>query len=317
MKGTTSAVRESPTLKIWRKWTEWPLTAAAVVFLIAYSWQVLGAPPNTQGASASAGSAIIMGMTGSRICETVMNVVWVLFAIDYVVSLALANDRRHWFVHHLFDLASVVLPVLRPLRLLRLFMVLKVLNRTSGMALRGRIAIYVVATVTLMIYVGALAMFDVERRAGDGMIDDFGDAVWWAFVTVTTVGYGDYAPVTWQGRCIAAALMLGGITLIGVITAMVASWIMERVETGERTAWGRGMESRLSHEMDEDARAGERRDMRLMERLDLLSARLDGLDERLSRMDERRNRMDGRSNDRNRRTDRSDDRNGPTSRPDE
>ena len=240
------------------------MTGAAVVFLIAYSYQVLARPAST------------------LVTEGIMNVIWVLFVVDYVVSLILSDNRQFWFFRHLFDLATVVLPMLRPLRLLRLFMVLKVLNRTSGMALRGRIAIYVVGAVAMMIYVGALTVYDVEQYSPDRQIDDFGDAVWWAFVTVTTVGYGDYAPVTWQGRLVAAALMLGGITLIGVVSAMVASWIMERVQVGNQKLFTQNleakieanMEAQLSRELDEDAKADAARDAQLEAKIDALSAQI-------------------------------------------
>lgn len=244
------------TLDQWRKWTEWPMTGAAVVFLVVYSYQVLARPSST------------------IVTETIMNIIWVMFATDYIVSLILSDNRQFWFFRHLFDLATVVLPMLRPLRLLRLFMVLKVLNRTSGMALRGRIAIYVVGAVTMMIYVGALAVYDVEQYAPTRQIDDFGDAVWWAFVTVTTVGYGDYAPTTWQGRLVAAALMLGGITLIGVVSAMVASWIMERVQVGDQKAFTKTLEAQMSRELDEDAQESATRDANLEAKIDALSAQL-------------------------------------------
>ena len=77
----------------------------------------------------------------------------------------------------------------------------------------------------LLIYVGSLAELDVERNAPGTTITDFGKAIWWAFVTTTTVGYGDMSPVTWQGKCIAVGLMIAGIALISVITATLASWM--------------------------------------------------------------------------------------------
>lgn len=61
------------------------------------------------------------------------------------------------------------------------------------------------------------------------MITSFGKALWWSITTVTTVGYGDLYPVTSTGRVIAALLMVGGISLIGVVTASLASWIVQRV----------------------------------------------------------------------------------------
>ncbi|RFZ71161.1 pH-gated potassium channel KcsA [Mycobacterium marinum] len=53
--------------------------------------------------------------------------------------------------------------------------------------------------------------------------------MWWAITTVTTVGYGDLYPITVTGRVIAVLLMIGGISLIGVVTASLASWIVQRV----------------------------------------------------------------------------------------
>lgn len=190
--------------------TEWPLTVLALVFLLAYSWEVLA-------------------RTHVSLCETTINVIWIVFIVDYVVSISLAHDRKTWFKNNLLLLISIMLPIFRPLRLLRLVAVLNVLNRTSGMAVRGRITLYVCSSVILLIYVGSLAELDVERNAPDTTITDFGKAIWWAFVTTTTVGYGDMSPVTWQGKCIAVGLMIAGIALISVITATLASWIVDRV----------------------------------------------------------------------------------------
>ena len=53
--------------------------------------------------------------------------------------------------------------------------------------------------------------------------------MWWACSTITTVGYGDMSPVSLTGRCVAVALMLGGIALLGTVTATLASWIVQRV----------------------------------------------------------------------------------------
>ncbi len=194
----------------WQRMTEWPLTVLALVFLLAYSWEVLA-------------------RTHVSLCETTINVIWIVFIIDYVVSISLAHDRKTWFKNNLLLLVSIMLPIFRPLRLLRLVAVLNVLNRTSGMAVRGRITLYVCSSVILLIYVGSLAELDVERNAPGATITDFGKAIWWAFVTTTTVGYGDMSPVTWQGKSIAVGLMIAGIALISVITATLASWIVDRV----------------------------------------------------------------------------------------
>ncbi len=84
---------------------------------------------------------------------------------------------------------------------------------------------------------GALAMLDAERD-GRGPIQSFGDALWWALETITTVGYGDMYPATVEGRFVAVGLMLSGIAVIGVVTATFASWLLERVEEIEEIEEG-------------------------------------------------------------------------------
>lgn len=196
----------------WQQIMEWPLVAAALVFLGGYSWQVIGQPT---------------GRTG-EIAFALVIVPWFVFVVDYVVSLVLAPDRWVWFRRHLFDLAVIALPLLRPLRVLRAITVLHILNRTVGTAVRGRILIYTASASALLVYAAALAVLDAERGT-ESAINTFPDAIWWAFVTVTTVGYGDMAPVSGVGRMLAVCLMLGGIALLGVVTGTLASWIVEKV----------------------------------------------------------------------------------------
>ena len=68
-----------------------------------------------------------------------------------------------------------------------------------------------------------------RARGPESKIHTLGDALWWATTTVTTVGYGDLSPVTPMGKLVAVALMIGGIALVGSVTATLASWIVQRV----------------------------------------------------------------------------------------
>ena len=201
-------------LRAWERATEWPLTGAAVVFLGAYAWEVL---TNAQGGTKNA-------------AELVIDAVWALFGVDYLVRLALAPSRGHWFLRHLPDLAIIVLPFLRPLRLLRLVTLVSIMQRSAGTALRGRITLYTVGSAALLIFTSALASLDAERHEPGSSIRTFGQALWWALTTITTIGYGDTVPVSTEGRFIAALLMIGGVALIGVVTATLASWIVSLVE---------------------------------------------------------------------------------------
>ncbi|HEY9315658.1 potassium channel family protein [Williamsia sp.] len=200
-------------LGLWEKRTEWPLAAVAVIFLVAYSLQVLARP---EGDS-------------ETVLIAVVAVTWLLFAVDYVCRLMLSTQRLRWFSRHLLDLAIVALPILRPLRLLRLVIVIGVFHNVVGAITRGRVIVYTVASAILLVYVASLAILEAERPQPDSGIKTFGEALWWSITTVTTVGYGDYAPVSATGRMIAVLLMLGGISLIGVVTATLASWIVQRV----------------------------------------------------------------------------------------
>ena len=198
----------------YRDLAEWPLMATALLFLAAYAWQVIG---RVEG-------------SGAVWLEAVMWATWGIFAVDYAANLWLAKDRWNWFVRNLHELLIVALPMFRPLRLLRLVTLLSVLHRTIGETLRGRVVTYVAGSAALLVFVGALAVLDVEQSAPDAKIVTFGDALWWGITTITTVGYGDMYPVTPIGRLVAAALMMSGIAVLGVVTASIASWLVQRVE---------------------------------------------------------------------------------------
>ena len=203
-------------LQRWERHAEWPLAAAALLFLGVFSVQVLVRP---QGHEA-------------YVLWAVDWTIWGVFILDYVARLCLASNRWRWFLHHLLDFAIVALPLLRPLRLLRLLVLIELLQRAVGDAFRGRIVVYTVSGVLLLIYTASLAVFDKERYQHGATINSFGKALWWSITTVTTVGYGDVYPVT-TGRVIAVLLMIGGISLVGVVTAALASWIIQRVAEEE------------------------------------------------------------------------------------
>lgn len=217
----------------WRRHSEVPLIIAAVLYLVAYSIQVTGSPDPAVG----------------QLLESVIWGVWGLFLVDYLVNLVLAPSRGRWFVRHLHELVILLLPMLRPLRLLRLIPLLRILNRLGGDALRGHIVLYVITAMTVLGYAGALAVLDVEQDAPGATILTLPDALWWALTTVTSVGYGDYYPVTGAGRLVAAGLMIGGIGVLSAVTAAFASWLVENVGTTRAEAQTVDADNRMQDQL--------------------------------------------------------------------
>ncbi|CAM5396608.1 potassium channel family protein [Streptomyces aurantiogriseus] len=199
----------------WEERTQRPLLALAVVFAVAYAVPIV---------ATSAGRSL------TRACVAVEWAVWAAFAADYVVRLVLAEDRRTFVRTHWLDLCAVLLPLIQPLKLLRLVSTLLLVGQRARMASQIRVTTYVAGAVVGLLMFGSLAVLSVERDSPDGNIRTLGDALWWSFTTMTTVGYGDHAPTTGLGRIIAVGLMLSGIALLGVVTANIAAWFIERFE---------------------------------------------------------------------------------------
>lgn len=229
-------------LEQWETGSEWPLAVAAIAFLAAYGWPILDAH---------------LASGWRNFCHAADGVLWVVFIVDYLVRLALAPKRFEYFWHHLLDLGVLVVPFLRPLRLLRLVVLFEVLERRAADSLHGRIVVYVAGSTALLVFCSSLAVLDAERGHPGANIHDFGDALWWSATTVTTVGYGDRFPVTANGRLVAVLLMLGGIALLGVVTASLATWLLARVRQGEQ-------EAQAATQADVAALAAEVRELKAM-----------------------------------------------------
>jgi voltage-gated potassium channel len=169
--------------------------------------------------------------------------VWAVFVVEYLVRLYLAPSRRLFFTSHLVDLAVVALPALWPLRALRLLRLLNLARAGAVLAnalkrardiLAHRGLHFVLLAVLSIVIVCSAAELGFEQHAHGSTIHNFGDALWWATVTVTTVGYGDKYPVSPGGRGVAVVLMLVGIGLISVLTATVASYFVEEKADQEK-----------------------------------------------------------------------------------
>ncbi len=163
--------------------------------------------------------------------------VCVLFFFDFVYMLATAPNRtRYLLTWGWIDLLSAVptvdaLRIGRAARIMRIFRVLrgaKAARVVSSAILerRAESVLLAVSLVTLLLLVLASAAILGFEDVPAANIKGPEDALWWAFVTITTVGYGDRFPVTWEGRLVGALLMAAGVGLFGTFSGFVASWFL-------------------------------------------------------------------------------------------
>jgi voltage-gated potassium channel len=194
-----------------RVWNE-TLTFLALAFLVAFSYPAFVDPVPSS-------------------TQTLLNIVqwvsWIAFAADLILGLYKAKDKKKYLMKHPLEVAAVLLPFLRPLRLLRVISFGSLVIQKVAVGRQFAITIKVIITSIFVAYISAVQITIIERDINGSNIKNFGDGLWWAMTTVTTVGYGDRFPTTSEGRFLAVGLMIMGISLMGVITASVASWFVK------------------------------------------------------------------------------------------
>ena len=178
-------------------------------------------------------------------------VIWVVFILDFALRFLLAPRKLAYLRHNWLTAISLVVPALRVFRLARVFRVLRVARaargatlvrvlgsvnramRALGKTLGRRGAGYVAALTTVVLFAGAAGMLAFERDASraitgaGGGIADFGSALWWTAMVLTTMG-SDYFPHTGEGRALCLALAVYGFTVFGYVTATLATFFVSR-----------------------------------------------------------------------------------------
>jgi len=198
---------------VWERWSTIPLAVLALVYLGLYSFEVLGH----------------LNKILAFDFVAISDVIWGIFIIDFAGRFLLSPKKMRFLKSNAIELVSLVLPVFRAFRMFRVVIALGFLSRV-GKTLSARINIYVGLILPLLLYVCSLGVYEAEHMAPGANIKQFGDAVWWAFVTLATVGYGDYYPVTLEGRMIAVLLMIAGLAFVSVIAVSIASIFLTRLE---------------------------------------------------------------------------------------
>jgi voltage-gated potassium channel len=211
----------------WVAATSRPLAFVGVLFVVAYTVYVLWErlPPWL-----------------TPVFGVVFALAWVGFALDVVVQILLTprGTRWAWVWRHPIEVLSAVLPLFRALRVVALVRHLPALERRTASAVRARFVSEALVYAIVFVFFIALATYHVERDAPGATIVSFGDAIWWACVTLATVGYGDTYPVTPLGRSYAVLLMAGGVAILGTASATLVSVLNERLQAARRGAGAGG-----------------------------------------------------------------------------
>jgi voltage-gated potassium channel len=203
-----------------RVWNE-ILTILAVAFLFAFSY-----PAFKETISDST----------NHYLSLVQWVCWFAFALDLIYGILKAESKKEYLKRHPLELASVLLPFLRPLRLMRVISFGSLALQKVAIGRQFAITVKVGISAVFISYIAAIQITISERTVEGSNIKNFSDGLWWAVTTVTTVGYGDRYPTTTEGRFLAVLLMITGISLVGVITASVAAWFVKlsQDDSGQR-----------------------------------------------------------------------------------
>lgn len=211
--------RYGPKVVAYERRTAMPLIAASLVYFVIFAVQVLwiSAPPPARTA-----------------LEVLDNLIWIVFIVDFLIRIWLSDRRFRYFISHPIDIVVILLPMFRPLRSLRVLASARILVERGQFFEFSRVAGAITVAAVFTGVVGALVVLDLERGVPDSSINDLGQALWWASVTMTTVGYGDVYPITAAGRVAAVGMMVVGISLLGAVTGAFATWVSTRISAAQQ-----------------------------------------------------------------------------------
>jgi voltage-gated potassium channel len=177
----------------------------------------------------------------------------IIFLLDWLVFFILSKEKSKYVKSRSFDLVASIpfIQILRPFRIFRIVRLLRALRLLRGLkgilpivkritASPARSALTIYLSITTVVYFYcSLGLYNFEREV-NSQIGNFGDVLWMAFITMTSVGYGDISPKTTGGRIMAIVLVITGLGLFSLVTAEIATKLLKYVKKpGQGDAGGR------------------------------------------------------------------------------
>jgi voltage-gated potassium channel len=188
--------------------------------LLGFAWAVCGIIVLTTHSRGTTSKAFVVALF----------VIWFLVVLESLIRYVVVPDRRRYFACRRIEPVLVVVPFFQFWKVVGVEQTSVIWGEGFSRVLailRHRGLFRVLLSATGLLFLGAWVVLLFEKHVPNSNIHSYPDALWWAVVTVTTVGYGDRFPVTAGGRAVAVILMLIGIGLIGVLTATVASFFVQ------------------------------------------------------------------------------------------
>jgi voltage-gated potassium channel len=192
-------------------------------------------------------------------------IVSIILLVDFCKRIKESGEGHKYFLRHVYEIPSLI-PLfffvmlesepyigatMRSLRVVAIFRFLHMLSRTLR-AFEGvnnrLVSTFVLTAATVM--GGALSIYIIESNVEGTKIRTIGDAFWWAIVTFTTVGYGDVYPVTLEGKVIASALMILGITVLGLLISTFGGSLIESRIRSERKKEENNIKEMIKRKID-------------------------------------------------------------------
>jgi voltage-gated potassium channel len=166
-----------------------------------------------------------------------------IFLLEFVIHLWRAPSKMAFMRMGWIDLLSSIPEIswLRWGRVFRVFRIIRALRSVSAVyehfsADRAKGTFVMVGLMSIVaVLLATIAVYELEHGQPGANIHSPGDALWWAFATITTIGYGDHYPMTVAGRIVAVILVVFGLSFFGTFTAYVASFFLEKTQLKEES----------------------------------------------------------------------------------
>lgn len=203
------AVREALVGR-WERRSALPLALLALAYMGLWAFQVLAD----------------LTVAEWDVVEALILLIWAVFIADFVVRLVLHHDKRHFLRSNVIEILALVLPAFRFLRVLRVITAIGIMTRVVQ-SLQARVNLYITLMLPMLVLAGSIGVLEAERTVPNANILTFSDAVWFTAESIFTIGYGDFYPISWEGRVIAIVMMLAGYALLSVVAVNLASYFLK------------------------------------------------------------------------------------------